>query len=326
MTLREPLAALRRDDGEWRAGQAALEQAVEAWRSDPSMAAVLAAMERFAAGETLEQCRALAALFDPDGGAAALLVDRFVAGTLLALDAHPLGQMPLPYAPGEVVAMLVLARCGSASLTLSCFDGSELARTGPRTTVVFEPVESWSRVVAGSGQGELLSCASVPGSEGVSLHSRPLVLDCNSVHHRTGTHEKLHVRAVGTSMLVLRLQRAIGGVPIVREYALSDGRLVHRAAFDASDSQLELAMATLRAMGRHDGVAGMRAIALGRGELSLRWQALRELLALDLEAGLGAICEIEAAPDDPLVAQVGALRSAVEGLGDEAREVASWRN
>ncbi|WP_197160267.1 hypothetical protein [Novosphingobium aureum] len=324
MSLREPLAALRRDDGEWRAGQAALEQALAAWRSDPSMASVLEAMERFAAGETLAGCRPLAALFQSGNEAASLLVERFVSGTLLALDAHPLGQMPLAYAPGDVVAMLVLARCGTASLTLSCFDGCELARAEPRASVVFEPVESWSRVIAGSGTGELIIGEPTAASDTLVLQRRELELASDSIHHRIGAREKLHVRSASGAMLVLRLQRALPGEAVVREHALADGRLVHRAAAAADDSRRELAMATLRAMERRDAVPGMRAIALGRGEVSLRWQALRELLVLDLDAGLDAIDAIAAASDDPLCAHVGTLREAVERQNGDETQGGSW--
>ena len=96
---------------------------------------------------------------------------------------------------------------------------------------------------------------------------------------------------------------------VTREYRLADGRLVHQAAGNPRDSRIELMMALLGRMDRADAAPLLAGIAQEQGSDALRWQALREALALDTLAGFQALTAIARSDDDALAPAAGTLRS-----------------
>jgi hypothetical protein len=68
-------------------------------------------------------------------------------------------------------------------------------------------------------------------------------------------------------------------------------------------------LALLGRMRRAETAPVMAAIAREPGDASLRWQALRECLALDTAAGLAALSYLARTGDDPLAPPAGALRA-----------------
>ena len=72
---------------------------------------------------------------------------------------------------------------------------------------------------------------------------------------------------------------------------LADGALLHQSAGDIRASRHEMMLALLGRMGRAEAAPVMAAIAREPGDASLRWQALRECLALDTAAGFAALCD-----------------------------------
>ena len=104
------------------------------------------------------------------------------------------------------------------------------------------------------------------------------------------------------------MPRLIDPAP-TREYDFATGALLRQAAGDVRASRHEAMLALLGRMGRAEAAPVMAAIAREPGDDSLRWQALRECLALDTAAGFAALCEVARAPDDPLAEPAGALRA-----------------
>ena len=111
------------------------------------------------------------------------------------------------------------------------------------------------------------------------------------------------------ALVLLRLQRGDGSSDPSCEYALDDGRLLHQAAASPRDSRLELAVSLLGRMGRSDAVPLLASMAEESGTPHLRWQALRECLALDSGAGFAALSTIARRSADPLAVPAGALRA-----------------
>jgi hypothetical protein len=68
-------------------------------------------------------------------------------------------------------------------------------------------------------------------------------------------------------------------------------------------------LALLGRMGRKDAAPAMAAMAREAGPENLRWQALREALALDAGEGFRALSGVARAADDPLAMPAGALRA-----------------
>jgi hypothetical protein len=84
--------------------------------------------------------------------------------------------------------------------------------------------------------------------------------------------------------------------------------LVHRASGDRHESRDEMMMALLGRMRRKDAASVLAALTRS-GSDHLRWQALRECLALDSAAGFAALGRIATDPTDDLAPEVGALRA-----------------
>ena len=68
-------------------------------------------------------------------------------------------------------------------------------------------------------------------------------------------------------------------------------------------------LALLGRMGRREAAPTMAAMARESGSEALRWQALRECLALDTKEGFEALTDVARATGDPLAMPAGALRA-----------------
>ena len=117
------------------------------------------------------------------------------------------------------------------------------------------------------------------------------------------------MRRIDGALVTLRLQRRRENADVTREYDLTDGALLHQAAGNPRDSRLELMLALLGRMGRGDAAPHMAVLATGNAGSALRWQAVRECLALDTQIGFAALATIAARPEDPLSGPAGALRA-----------------
>lgn len=304
MQLAPEIRALIERPGLLRAQQERHAEALAGWRAGAEGRALLAGFAAFAAGAPLSSQPGLAALFD---GSARVgdAVGGLVAALLPALAAAPFGQVPLRHHVGPAATTLMLAREREASLTLFALDGAGLAAAGPAASVSFAPAEEWDAVLAGSGSGRLVELAGAGNLRPQALRFAPgLALG------RDAAREALLVdRAAGT-LLFLRLRRVTALNAPVREFALEGGALLHQSEPSATESRHEIAVALLGAMGRKDAAPTLAAIAADRGHGDmLRWQALRQCLALDTLAGFRALARLACEADDCLAAPAGALRA-----------------
>lgn len=298
-----------------------------AWRAEPKVAPVFAAMERFGAGTALERCAPLAGLFGGKGTQAMDFVGRFVANVLAGLDAHPLGQLPMLHRNPDAAPLLVLASSGRASLSLVAYDGATLAELPAPRTVKFEPRETWTNVLVGSGVAEHFLRRDGRG-DCAMLQSGRLALEPGMVLYRYGRREALQVRGANGRLVKLRLQRLLDDHEPIREFNLPDGTPRHEGAARPQDLRCELALALLGRMGRNDAVAQMSKIARGETDRSggegLRLQALREVLALDPAAGLELLATLANRAEDPLSRRAAALRASLLKSRSRQERTAGW--
>jgi hypothetical protein len=120
--------------------------------------------------------------------------------------------------------------------------------------------------------------------------------------------ETLLITMVSHTLVSLRLTRLAEAPQSSREYRLSDGHMVAQAAGDPHASRHELMLAVLGRMGRADA-APVLAEMTRAGCEHVRWQALRECLALDTAEGFRALTAIARDPSDTFAPQAGALRA-----------------
>ena len=308
MLIRPELQALRVDDGPQRQAQSLLAEATERWSKTSGLAAAEAELQAYAGGAKLEDLPVLSGLFPLDYSSADELVHGFVSNQIAQLQADPLGQVILRHHVDPITSALSLARSGTATLTLQAVDGPALARSGLPSSITFSPSESYSRVLAGTGEIEIVRLqAERPG--GAELARERSTLAPGNVSHRLGHGEAIVLREVPTSLVMLTLQRRMGEGGVTREYLLSDGSLVHQAAGSPRDSRLELSAAVLGRMGRSDAAPMLAAMAEEEAALSLRWQALRECIGLDCATGFAVLGRIARRGSDPLAPHAGALRA-----------------
>jgi hypothetical protein len=308
MLIRPELAALRVDDRPQREAQARLVAGRQAWERDGRGATIQAELAMLASGASLDDLPLLAALFTPGDPAARIVVDEVTGWLLAELAAQPLGQVPFRHHYDGMVATLLLARSGGATLTLQAIDGLALARRPKPVSVSLAPVDTWDHVLAGLGTGEVVTFDGFDGSR-ARLVREPVVVEAGSVSHRSGGSSVRLLHRVEGCLVTLRLQRRSGADRVTREYRLSDGELLHQAAASPRDSRLELTAALLGRMGRGDAAPHLAAMAAEDGSPHLRWQALRECLALDTALGLAALGAVARQTNDPLAGPASALRN-----------------
>lgn len=306
MLLHPDLRALRADDSPQRLAQAMLLAGLTQWRERSLMQALLAELPVFAGGGALAECPALAGLFSPSSDTASGLAGSLAAALAALLERAPLGHVPLRHFTDGVTSTLLLARSGPATLSLVAIDGDGLRDRPAPVTVDFPPSESWERVLAGNARGETIRCTGA-GERRAELDRRAVQLAPGDTLARDAACEALQILVVDGCLVLLRLQRRRAGAGPTREYALADGALVHQAAGNPRESRIELMMAVLGRMGRTDAAPQLAAIAREPGSAPLRWQALRECLALDPQEGFAALSQVAVDPADPLAPAAGAL-------------------
>jgi hypothetical protein len=242
------------------------------------------------------------------GPAADLMARDFVQLVSAALCEHPLAQLGLRHFLDDRTATLLLARSGSATLTLQAIDGRAMAALPAPSTVIFTPNQSHERVLSGSGAANIIRGTELPDCR-MNLSRHGITLNPGLVLHRDGSREAMQFGAIPGCLLLLKLQRRMPGNQPAQEFDLTEGALVSQAAGNPRDSRIELAAALLGRMGRRDAAPFLAAIAEEQGGDSLRWQALRECLGLDSGTGFPSLCRIAADAADPLSAPAGALRA-----------------
>jgi hypothetical protein len=315
------LRALRGDATPQRHAQQAMIAAAARWRATPRAAGVLADLDAFATCRALAECPSLSALFDEEDPAALALAGEFAAITARQLAGEPLGQVAMRHFTDGMTSTLLLARRGNVTLALIAVDGVALRGAPLPTTADFGPFETWERVLAGSGSAELVERRADHG-QGADLRRRPVALAPGKVICGDAERQSVILRAVEGCLVTLRLQRRRKGAGLSREYRLADGALVHQAAGNPRDSRIELMLALLGRMGRTDAAPLAASIATAPGSAALRWQALRECLALDTATGFAALTAVARATGDELAVAAGALRSQLIEAHPQLAEIA----
>jgi hypothetical protein len=301
MRIDPAIAAMRRDPALQRRAQSAIIAAGDEWRRGPRMAVLLGELERFGKGAPLEACPQLDAVFtgrQAAGDLTSALCRRMAA----VIEEHAFAQPPFRHGFDGEVATLLLARAGRAQLILHAREPGRWEHT----TAAYSDALRYEAVLAGAAHARIARICS----------TKPATFATESIRLGTGARlaldlscEALQVLQVERRLVSLRLHRFDAAPLPTREYSLTDGALLHQAAGDMRASRLEMMLALLGRMERREAAPEMAAIACGPGDDSLRWQALRECLALDTEQGFRALSLIARAAGDPLAVPAGALRA-----------------
>ena len=298
MRIDPQIARLRADPAPGIADAEAADAAVEQWQALPETQALLADLGRHGAGVPLAQCPVLEALVT--GGEAALA--RAMLGRLCdTLSRHPLGQPRLACSRSAASTRLVLASAGRSSLSLVL---NEPVPASPSPSAVFADGEVHMLALAGRAQATFVL------RDGARLVATTRPLQAGDACALDLERETLNLAPEGSAFVSLRLNRLAARPGVAQQVDLASGAVLHQSAADPSESRTELAMALLRAMGRADAAPAIAQVA-GAGSAPLRWQALRECLALDAATGFAALLAAAGTEGDPLAPPARALAASL---------------
>ncbi|MBX7526290.1 hypothetical protein [Qipengyuania vesicularis] len=301
MRIDPQFAALQSNPALQRKAQAALEAARNGWL-DSEAKAIVDDLKLYGSGAGLDACPALGELYR-NADAAIALVEALVGPMIEALSCHPHGHVPLRHQRSVGLTILQLAQKGRATLSLLAYDAMEQSPT----SACFSGGDRHEIVLAGAADMRLLNLMEVrEGRAAIDCERRRLVAGesiSTEGFSQTRVVERVHGR-----MVLLRLARSDEQPCDSLQYALGDGRLIHRASGSRDESRSEMAMALLGRMGRSDAAPLLAELA-NEGSRHIRWQALRECLALDSLEGFRALSGIAADAEDELASPAGALRA-----------------
>jgi hypothetical protein len=263
---------------------------------------VVADIELFGTGAALERCSALEAVFTQPGIAEAL-TESLIGHFCRTIAANPLGHPPFRNGFDGRASTMLLGKSGRAQLVLQ----SREPGTITSTSATFSDMLRYDAVLAGRAQGRILRIHGA--DERVGFSEEPIALqrgvrlafDCN--------RESLLPQQVTSRLVTLRLLQTPEAAGPRREYCRASGQVLHVSAGSLATSRREMMAALLGRMGRVEAAPVLADMALNERDDSLRWQALRECLALDSGLGFAALCRIACQQDDALAHPAGALRA-----------------
>ncbi|MFN4112779.1 MAG: HEAT repeat domain-containing protein [Sphingomonadaceae bacterium] len=303
MRIDPALHALRSEPALQRAAQVRLEQARHAWQTDGIMSEVASDFMRFAADEPLAALPCLTACLSQTA-TGQRLVAGLVGAIAPALRHNPFGLVPFRHQLTAGHAVLELVRHGRAALSLMVYR----PQAGPAAaSVCFTSGERYELCLRGEGQGRLVRLAR-RGEKRAELAEAACWFGPGWLRSFDNGGETKLVDQVTVPLVMLRLSRDPAQPGPAREYRLTDGALIHQAAGDRRDSRRELALAVLGGMGRRDALPAMQAAARS-GASHVRWEAVRQVLAMDSGAGFALLGSIARDPSDALSAPAAAQRA-----------------
>lgn len=303
MPIDPAIAALRNDPAPQRLAAAALARARAAWLEQPACAPLRDQLEAYGRGALLDALPDLQRLLG-DRAAAVEVVDGLVAATLPALRAHPLGQVPFRHQLAARHGVLELLRRGRAALALLVYRPGEWP---DNPTASFSAGERHELCLHGEGEGRVVTICAADAAR-AELECRPFRFAPGWRGSFDSAAATRQVRTVRAPLVILRLAREAAEPPPAREYRLEDGQLVHQAAGDRRDSRRELALAVLGSMG-HRAALPQIVQAARSGPQHVRWEAVRQALAMDSATGFALLSELADDPQDDLAPPARALRA-----------------
>ncbi len=262
------------------------------WRESTAYRALgerFAGLDRASAHDVARRARAL---LEDDAWAHALLTP-----LIEALAGDPWFEPPLRVSRDPLRTGAVLFDCPAVSIAASVLSADALAALPQPETIVVPGRLSVVRYVRGGGARLRLWAADPVRGDFSAAGARPcrmlgllpigdgVVL---SLDGRTRGH--LLEGATADVVTITATVRA-GAAPFMREYARADGAFVRVATLDDGAARSQMLLTLLRHLG-HADAGGCFEAASRDPAFFLRWQAMREWLALDAPAALPRLAEL----------------------------------
>ncbi|KPF64826.1 hypothetical protein IP79_00895 [Porphyrobacter sp. AAP60] len=256
-------------------------------------------LEKFHQGAAFEDLPFLVRLMR-DHAAARAFADALITPFLAALRAEPLAQLPLGHSSAPGMARLRMATHGRAGVTLLAI--APRARAMP-VSVLFEDCEAHEIILAGECE------AAVHRREAGGLVSEVQLCSAGTRFNRKGPDAARQIIAVARPLLVLQLTREPDHPQPSQEIATADGALLKVISASKASSQHMMALGVLGALEHHAALHPIARLAKdAAADRDVRWEAMRQCLALDTGEGLAVLAALARDPGDALQAAACALQ------------------
>jgi hypothetical protein len=272
------------------------------WLARSDVGRIVADLAHYADRAPLEECPALhAVLHDP--GAARSLVDNLTGPLLAESRQRPFSEAPFRFRLSPGFAPMRLLAHEGAVLSLVAY--APLAGAGEPASAIFADREVYDIVLAGSASGLFHRLG-----EGGMPDTRPMHWRAGDALATAARCEARQVCRVDRSLLLLRLTREPARPAPTREVALSTGAVLRAASGDRAASEAVMALCVLGALGDEAALGVMEQTALEPSEdREVRWEAVRQTLALSRERGLRLLGHLAACDADPLSRHAATLHA-----------------
>ncbi|AWW74200.1 hypothetical protein CD351_07130 [Erythrobacter sp. KY5] len=297
MIVHPAIAKLRSDHALQLCARAEMTSAHDAWLQRSDVRAVDRDIRSYSEGQALEALPTLGGLIGDLARGKAFahgMIDQFVP----ALRSQSLGEVPLRHTSTAGFARMQLMKQGGVVLSLCVYEPATANRQA--NWAQFADCELCELVLAGSATGRMHRIVHNGLGQG-GIRSTDLNVGEGSFLAPKPRVEARQFEVVHRSLLVLQLTRTRPNPRATRELRLSDGALVREVSADRRASEKMMALGVLGALGMDRTIDPITAFARDLDQdKHARWEAARQLLALDGEAGWLVLNEIAHRPEDPL--------------------------
>lgn len=287
----------------------------DAWLATEAVQSLWRDLAAYGAEQECEPETQLARLLE-DHRTARAFVDTLLDGMLAQLRVHPLGEAPFRHKVSQGLSTIQLLEAPGATLSLVAYE--PLPNPQEPDTVLFSDREVREIVVSGA------ACARRYTQQGEgNIVSEPLSLDEGATLTLAPRTQARHVLSVSRLLLVLQLTSEPVRPASTRLVDIESGETLRLASGDKSASQAVMALGVLGALREAGSMSVMEATALNLSEDSeVRWESMRQLLALEPKRGLELLRTLSDRAGDPLADPAHALRKRLLESQPELRTLA----
>lgn len=224
---------------------------------------------------------------------------------------------PLRLFHGKGLGGLVLAECGriSLSLMLRPFADAVSGASVAQDRVIFTPGHGWTRFIRAGGAHIRRYEVAVHAEEATGGFTAACAAPCRFMgEYALGdgetllidqAHQAFNIVGGTGDVLMLQLNIASPSIMPLREYDGRSGALLRAASSLRANSFRQMGFSVLRHLGRRDA-AHLFASELGNPDFSLRWQIMREWIALDTLTALSHLRKMATEDSHPEVRRAAA--------------------
>lgn len=299
MNIHPNIAALRSDVTAQRRIAGRMTRVKTRWVSDDAVQALEQDLQRYGAGEDLGGCLSLQRLVT-DQCAASDFAMVWTGAFIPALREEPLGNAPFRYRCSAGFSSIQLLQSGGAALSLVAYEPKPDSQVRMPSSALFSDREAAEIVLSGSGTGAYHCLSNTEQGGSVAIITSELRLRPGTRISLDGPSQARQIVSADRAMVVLQLSRLPVKPAPSREYRLADGALLRRICGDKAASQRLMALSVLGAL--RSGHDALQHSALDQSEEDeVRWEAVRQLLALDTARGFAVLGIIADEDRDALV-------------------------